>query len=191
MQQRLDTIVSTMTKGPSKPEATVSAYQFSPEHTTALDNKVTHLEGKIDQLMKMVGNRPQENTGPKIAANQPIATQSADEELRYLQEKVRQLRGINSEEHRNATAADQLFTSERNHSGNGSEELRRLKKENGFIRTAQRESQQPQQLSQQSQNRVDYSGQDGFQLKGRMMNEIRRMQARLDGFMKAYGNRNT
>ena len=43
----------------------------------------------------MVGNRPQEYTGPKIPAFQPIATQSADEELRYLQKQVCQLRDIN------------------------------------------------------------------------------------------------
>ena len=60
MQQQLDTMVSTMTKRSSKPEATVTAYQFSPQHTTALDNKVIHLEGKIDQQVRMVGNRPQE-----------------------------------------------------------------------------------------------------------------------------------
>ena len=49
MPQQLDAMVSTMTKRSSKPEATATAYQFSPQHTTALDNKVIHLEGKIDQ----------------------------------------------------------------------------------------------------------------------------------------------
>ena len=44
MQQQLDTIVSTMTKGPSKPEATVSAYQYSPQYTTTIDSKMTRLE---------------------------------------------------------------------------------------------------------------------------------------------------
>ena len=66
MQQQLDTMVSTMTKRSSKPEATVTAYQFSPQHTTALDNKVIHLEGKIDQQVRMVGNRPQEFQGLKL-----------------------------------------------------------------------------------------------------------------------------
>ena len=117
MQQQLDTMMSTMTKRSSKPEATATAYQFSPQHTTALDNKVIHLERKIDQQVRMVGNRPQESSGPKIAAYQPVATQSADEELRYLQEQVRQKRGINIEEHFNASAANQPSTSERNHSG--------------------------------------------------------------------------
>ena len=83
--------------------------------------------------MKMVGNRSQENTGPKIAAYQPTALQSADEELRYLQEQVRQLRGINSEEHFNAIAAYQPSTSESNHSGSESEELRSLREENRFL----------------------------------------------------------
>lgn len=50
MQQQLDTMVSTMTKRSSKPEATATAYQFSPQHTTALDNKVIHLEGKWEWL---------------------------------------------------------------------------------------------------------------------------------------------
>ena len=53
MQQQLDTMMSTMTKRSSKPEATATAYQFSPQHTTALDNKVIHLEGKIDQQVRM------------------------------------------------------------------------------------------------------------------------------------------
>ena len=175
MQQQLDTMVSTMTKRSSKPEATATAYQFSPQHTTALDNKVIHLEGKIDQQVRMVGNRPQESSGPKIAAYQPVATQSADEELRYLQEQVRQKRGINIEEHFNAIAANQPSTSERNHSGSESEELQRLREENRFLRTSQRGPQQPQQF----QNRMNYDSQDAFQ--ERMNNEMRRMQAGLDG----------
>ena len=175
MQQQLDTMVSTMTKRSSKPEATATAYQFSPQHTTALDNKVIHLEGKIDQQVRMLGNRPQESSGPKIAAYQPVATQSADEELRYLQEQVRQKRGINIEEHFNAIAANQPSTSERNHSGSESEELQRLREENRFLRTSQRGPQQPQQF----QNRMNYDSQDAFQ--ERMKNEMRRMQAGLDG----------
>ena len=37
---------------------------------------------------------------------------------------------------------------------------------------------------------MNYSGQDASHLQERMMNEIRRMQARIDGFMKAHTNRN-
>ena len=184
MQQQLDTMVSTMTIRSSKPEATVTAYQFSPQHTTALDNKVIHLEGKIDQQVRMVGNRPQESSGPKIAAYQPVATQSADEELRYLQEQVRQKRGITLEEHFNAIAANQPSTSKCNHSGSESEELQRLREENRFLRTSQRGPQQPQQF----QNRMNYDSQDAFQEK--MKNEMRRMQAGLDGFMRTHANRN-
>ena len=40
--------------------------------------------------MKMVGNRSQENTGPKIAAYQPTALQSADEELSRAVASMRQ-----------------------------------------------------------------------------------------------------
>ena len=40
MQQQLDNVVSTMTKGPSKPQATVSAYQFSPQYTTKLKERL-------------------------------------------------------------------------------------------------------------------------------------------------------
>ena len=166
MPQQLDAMVSTMTKRSSKPEATATAYQFSPQHTTALDNKVIHLEGKIDQQVRMVGNRPQESSS---------STQSADEELRYLQEQVRQKRGINIEEHFNAIAANQPSTSERNHSCSESEELQRLREENRFLRTSQRGPQQPQQF----QNRMNYDSQDAFQ--ERMKNEMHRMQAGLDG----------
>ena len=130
----------------------------------------------------MVGNRPQENTRPKLAAYRRANMQGADEELRYLQEQVRQLRGINSEDHFNAIAAYQPSTRKNNHSGCESEELQRL-------RTAQRES-QLQQHFQQSQNRMNCSEQDVFQLQKRMMNKIRRLQARLEGFMRIYANRN-
>ena len=65
---------------------------------------IKRLEQGMQQLLTVVGNRPQD-TGPKIAAYQPAVKQSADEELRYLQEQVRQLRGINSEEHFNVIAA--------------------------------------------------------------------------------------
>ena len=73
-----------------------------------LYDKVSRLEQGMQQLLNVVGNRPQD-TGPKIAAYQPAAKQSVDEELRYLQEQVRQLRGINSEEHFNAIAAYSLL----------------------------------------------------------------------------------
>ena len=63
----------------------------------------------------------------------------------------------------------------------------RLREEKRFLRAAQRGPQQPQQF----QNRTNYNGQDAFQLQERMMNEIRRMQARIDWFMKAHANRNT
>ena len=134
--------MSTMAKTPSKSEAALNAYQCSPQYTTTIDSKMTRLEERMEQLMKMVGNRPQESTGPKIAAYQPITTQSADEELR------------------------------------------RLREENRFLRTSQRGPEQPQQF----QNRMNYDSRDAFQ--ERMMNEMRRMQARLDGFMRTHANRN-
>ena len=133
--------------------------------------------------MRMVGNRPQESSGPKIAASQPIATQSVDEELRNLHEQVRQKRGITSEEHFNAIAAYQPSKSKRNHSGSESEELRRLREENRFLRTSQR-GPQPQQF----QNRMNCDSQDAFQ--ERVKNETRRMQPRLDGFIRNHANRN-
>lgn len=128
IRHQLDNVISNMAKTTSMSEAAVNAGQYSPQDPNVLYDKVLLLEQVMQQILSVVGNRPQENTGPKIAAYQPIATQSADEELRYLQEKAGQLRGINSEEHCNATAAYQLFTSEHNHSGDESEELRRLEK---------------------------------------------------------------
>ena len=72
IQHQLDNVMSTMAKTPSKSEAVLNAYQYSPQYTTAIDSKMTRLE-RMEQLMKMVGNRPQETTGPKIAAYQPTA----------------------------------------------------------------------------------------------------------------------
>ena len=184
MQQQLDTIPYHTI--PSKPEATVSAYQYSPQYTTTIDSKMTRLEKRMEQLMKIVGNRPQESTGPKIAAYQPTAMQPADEELRYLQEQVRQLRGINSEDHFNAIAGYQPSTKEHNRSTSESGELQHLKEEIRLLKLAQRGPQQQQ--PQQFQKRMNYDSQDAFQ--ERMMNEMRRIQARLDEFMRTHANRN-
>ena len=169
----------------TKSEAAVNAYQYSPQDPNVLYDKVSRLEQGMQQLLTVVGNRPQD-TGPNIAAYQPAVEQSADEELRYLQEPVRQLFGINSEEHFNVIAAYQPSTREHNHSASEWEELRRLRKKIRLLKLAQRGPQQPQQF----QNRMNYSGHDAFQFQERMRNEIRRMQARIDRFMKAHANRN-
>ena len=92
----------------TKSEAAVNAYQHSPQDPNVLYDKVSRLEQGMQELLNVVGNRPQD-TGPKIATYQPAVKQSVDEELRYLQEQVRQLRGINSEEHFNAIAAYSLL----------------------------------------------------------------------------------
>ena len=97
--------MSTMAKTPSMSEAAVNACQYTPQDPNVLYDKVSRLEQGMQQILSVVGNRPQENTGPKIAAYQPTTVQSADEELRYLREQARQLRTINSEEHSNAIAA--------------------------------------------------------------------------------------
>ena len=93
---------------------------------------------------------------------------------------------MNSEEHFNVIAAYQPSTREHNHSASESEELRLLRKKIRLLKLAQCCPQQPQQF----QNRMNYSGHDAFQFQERMRNEIRRMQARIDSFMKAYANRN-
>ena len=67
---------------------------------------MSRLEQGMQQILSVVGNRPQENTGPKIAAFQPTTVQSADEELRYLREQARQLKSINSEEHFNTISSN-------------------------------------------------------------------------------------
>ena len=73
IQHQLYNVMSTMAKTPSKSEAALNAYQYSPQYTTAIDSKMIRLEERMEQLMKMVGNRPQESTGTKIAAYQPTA----------------------------------------------------------------------------------------------------------------------
>ena len=75
----------------TKSEAAVNAYQYSPQDPNVLYDKVSRLEQGMQQLLNVVGNRPQD-TGPKIAAYQPITTQSADEELLRLREENRFLR---------------------------------------------------------------------------------------------------
>ena len=73
IQHQLDNVMSTMAKTPSKSEAALNAYQYSPQYTSAIDSKMTRLGERMEQLMKMVGNRPQESTGLKTAAYQPTA----------------------------------------------------------------------------------------------------------------------
>ena len=73
IKHQLDNVMSTMAKTHSKSEAVLNACQYSPRYTSAIDSKMTRLEERMEQLMKMVGNRPQESTGPKIAAYQPTA----------------------------------------------------------------------------------------------------------------------
>ena len=63
---------------------------------------MSRLEQGMQQILRVVGNRPQENTVLKITAYQPISMQPVDEQLRYLEEQVLQLRGLNSEENFNA-----------------------------------------------------------------------------------------
>ena len=75
----------------TKSEAAINAYQYSPQDPNVLYGKVSRLEQGMQQLLSVVGNRPQD-TGPKIVAYQPAVKQSADEELKYLQEQVCQLR---------------------------------------------------------------------------------------------------
>ena len=72
----------------TKSETAVNAYQYSPQDPEVLYDKVSRLEQGMQQLLTVVGNRPQD-TGLKIAAYQSAVKQSADEELRYLQEQVR------------------------------------------------------------------------------------------------------
>ena len=88
-----------MAKTPSMSEAAVNACQYSPLDPNVLYDKVSCLEQVMQQILSVLGNRPQENKGSKIAAYQPTTVQSADEELRYLRDQARQLSSINSEEH--------------------------------------------------------------------------------------------
>ena len=92
IQHQLDDVMSTTAKTPSKSEAAVKAYQYSPQDPNVLYDRVSRLEQGMQQILSVVGNWPQENTGLKITAYQPISLQSADEELRYLEEQVLQLR---------------------------------------------------------------------------------------------------
>ena len=103
---------------------------------------MSRLEQGMQQILRVVGNRPQENTVLKITAYQPISMQPADEQLRYLEEQVLQLRGLNSEEHFNAIAAYQPSTREHNRPNSKSEELQHLKEEIRLLKLAQRGPQQ-------------------------------------------------
>ena len=49
-------------------EAAVNAGQYSPQDPNVLYDKVLLLEQVMQQILSVVGNRPQENTEPKIAA---------------------------------------------------------------------------------------------------------------------------
>lgn len=110
---------------------------------------MARLEKSMNHIMNIVGNQPQANTAPNIAAYQP-------------------------------------YQREHNRSNSESDELQRLKEENRLLKLAQRGP--PQQQSQQFQNHTNYGSQDAFQ--ERITNEMRRIQSRIDGFMRTYANRN-
>ena len=92
IQQQLDTVIS------SKPEATsVSAYQCSPQTSDALYDKMARLEKGMNHIMNIVGNQPQANTAPNIAAYQPYQREhnrsnSESDELQRLKEENRLLK---------------------------------------------------------------------------------------------------
>lgn len=92
IQRQLDTVIS------SKPEATsVSAYQCSPQSSDALYDKMARLEKSMNHIMNIVGNQPQANTAPNIAAYQPYQREhnrsnSESDELQRLKEENRLLK---------------------------------------------------------------------------------------------------
>ena len=68
IRHQLDNVISNMAKTTSMSEAAANAGQYSPQDPNVLYDKVLLLEQVMQQILSVVGNRPQENTGPKIAA---------------------------------------------------------------------------------------------------------------------------
>ena len=59
IQYQLDNVMSTMAKTPSMSEAAVNAYQYSLQDPNVLYDKVSRLEQGMQQILSVVGNRPQ------------------------------------------------------------------------------------------------------------------------------------
>ena len=110
---------------------------------------------------------------PKIAAYQPEQKTRPDDEVSYLREQVRKL-------------SDRLLAN-----GNllANQELRRLREENRLLKTDQRGPQQIQSNRSDNHGRNDSYREMRSDLS-KAMDEIRRMQLRMDGFMRTYANKN-
>ena len=126
---------------------------------------------------------------PKIAAYQPEQKIRPDDEVSYLREQNRKLNDrLLANENQNI-AAYQPAARESYRSNNESEELHRLREEIRLLKAVQRG---PQQI--QSNRSDDYGRNDSYRDTrtdfSQAMDEIRKMQSRIDGFMRTYANKN-
>ncbi|KAL9953360.1 hypothetical protein ACROYT_G040768 [Oculina patagonica] len=145
MQQQLDTIVSSLANKEKPKEATISAYQYSPQ--SSVDDKLARLEKQMMSLLN--GHHLQDST---IAAYQPAQKENfnhdnaKDDEISHLREEIRQLKA------------------------------------------AQRDDQPQTGRNADTYDRNRASPNVNAELS-RALEEIRRMQARMDGFMRTYASR--
>ena len=110
IQQQLDATVSGMTSDKPK-EASVSAYQFSPQ--TSVDDKLANLHKDIKQVMTLISGHHIQDSA--IAAYQPsprdpCGRNSGNDEMSRLREEIRELKAALREPHqqriRNAEPSD-------------------------------------------------------------------------------------
>ena len=125
----------------------------------------------------------------KVAAYQPTLKQSPDaEQLASLQQQVRQLSSMKSGT-QSLAAYQPTARDNYNHNSAKDDEISRLKEEIRHLKATQRAS-QPQRERTADTYTSARPHTDITTGLSRALEEIRRMQARMDGFMRTYAARN-
>jgi len=108
MQQQLDTLVSSLATKEKPKEATISAYQYSPQ--IAMEHKLTHLEKEMKQVMSFVAGKQVHDTA--IAAYQPTPrdnytrNSTNDDEINRLRDEIRQLKAVQRDQPQRERSTD-------------------------------------------------------------------------------------
>ncbi|KAJ7389061.1 aspartic-type endopeptidase [Desmophyllum pertusum] len=150
MQQQLDVLTSSLAVKDKPKEATVSAYQYSPQ--TSVDDKLLRLERDVKQIMTVVNHLNPESAIAAYQSNAPressYTRDNKDSDNARLKEEIRQLKAT----------------------------LQGLQSTRGGQTDSYARNNPPQEVNS------DLSS---------VLEEIRRMQSRMDGFMRTYASRNS
>ena len=178
---RLEKQPQDMRPTPSQPlENNVAAYQ-----PVLTQNPEAEQLAFLQQLRQLSSTNP----GGQTSVHQSSPQVPPEDKLARLERLV--MTHINGYPSNESTLAA-YQPSQREHYSRDSakdEEIKRLREENLQLKAAQRAS-QPQRDRSAAHYDSNRASQDGSGELSRALEEIRRMQSRMDGFMRAYASRN-